>query len=140
QHKAKNQTALGGYILAEATSRRRVILIGSGSEVEIAMAAREILEADGIGTRVVSLPCWERFEEQDEAYRKRVLPAGPVRVGIEAGVRFGWDRWLYGERGTRAKGDFLGMETFGASGPIKDVYAHFGITAERLVEKARAML
>ncbi len=140
EHKTKNLVEQGAYVLAEATSRRRVILMASGSEVEIAMAARELLEAKGIGTRVVSFACWERFEEQPESYRKKVLPAGPVRVGVEAGVRFGWDRWLYGERGTRAKGDFVGMESFGASGPIKDVYAHFGITAERVAEKAEAMV
>ncbi len=140
EHKTKNLTEMGAYVLAEASGKRRAILMATGSEVEIAMAARDILEAKGIGTRVVSMPCWERFEEQDESYRRRVLPAGPVRVGVEAGVRFGWDRWLYGERGRREKGDFVGMESFGASGPINDLYTHFGITAERVAEKAEALL
>ncbi|MEL6426130.1 MAG: transketolase [Pseudomonadota bacterium] len=139
-HSQKNLTAQGGYILAEAESKRRAILMATGSEVSLAMEAKAMLEADGIGTRVVSMPCWELFEEQPEAYRRKVLPAGPVRVGIEAGVRFGWDRWLYGERGKREKGDFVGMETFGASGPAAQVFEHFGITAAATVAKVKAML
>ncbi len=95
-HKTKNLTAQGAYVLADATGKRQAILMATGSEVEIAMAARDLLEAEGIGTRVVSMPCWELFEEQDEAYRRRVLPAGPVRVAVEAAIRFGWDRWLFG--------------------------------------------
>ncbi|MEO1538916.1 MAG: transketolase [Pseudomonadota bacterium] len=139
-HSQKNLTAQGGYILAEAENKRRAILMATGSEVSLAMEAKAMLEADGIGTRVVSMPCWELFEEQPEAYRRKVLPAGPVRVGIEAGVRFGWDRWLYGERGKREKGDFVGMETFGASGPATQVFEHFGITAAATVAKVKAML
>ncbi|MDX5401830.1 MAG: transketolase, partial [Rhodobacterales bacterium] len=92
-HKSRNLTAQGAYVLADATAKRQAILMATGSEVEIAMAARDLLEAEGIGTRVVSMPCWELFEEQDEAYRRRVLPAGPVRVAVEAATRFGWDRW-----------------------------------------------
>jgi len=141
KHTGKNLTAQGAYVLADAQAgKRRVILMATGSEVEIAMKARDVLEAEGIGTRVVSMPCWELFEDQDQAYRRKVLPPGPVRVGIEAAVRFGWDRWLYGENGKREKGDFVGMETFGASAPIGDLYTHFGITPERVVEKAKAML
>ncbi len=139
-HSNQNLTERGGYILADAEGTRKAVLLATGSEVEIAMAAREALQAKGIGTRVVSMPCWELFEEQPEAYRRKVLPRGPVRVGVEAGVRFGWDRWLYGERGRREKGDFVGMETFGASGPIDAVYTHFGITAEGVVAKVEAML
>jgi transketolase len=104
------------------------------------MAAREILQAEGIGTRVVSMPCWELFEDQPEAYRRRVLPSGPVRVAVEAGIRFGWDRWLYGERGRREKGDFVGMHDFGGSAPADQLYETFGITAEAIAEKVRAML
>ena len=85
-HVAANQTAKGAYVLAEATGARKVILIATGSEVEIALKARAALEAEGIGTRVVSMPCMELFAAQDEAYRKRILPAGAVRIGIEAGV------------------------------------------------------
>ncbi len=140
QHKAKNLTAQGAYVLAEAEGRRRVILLATGSEVEIALAARDLLQAEGIGTRVVSMPCWELFAEQDEAYRRRVLPAGPVRVGIEAGVRLGWDRWLIGERGREAKADFIGLSSFGASAPAKVLYEKFGLTAENLAARAKALL
>ncbi|MFQ5622792.1 MAG: transketolase [Paracoccaceae bacterium] len=140
QHKSKNLTALGGYVLAEAENQRRAILIATGSEIEIALAAKADLESRGIGTRVVSLPCWELFAAQDPAYRRRVLPGGAVRVGIEAGMRFGWDAWLCGERGNGKRSDFVGMQGFGASAPIKDLYAHFGITAEAVAAKVEALL
>ncbi|MCR9126120.1 MAG: transketolase [Rhodobacteraceae bacterium] len=140
EHKTRNLTAQGAYVLADATGRRQAILLATGSEVAIAMQAREMLEAAGIGTRVVSMPCWELFEEQAEAYRKRVLPAGPVRVAIEAGIRFGWDRWLFGERGRREKSGFVGMHDFGASAPADVLYRELGITAEATVEKVRALL
>lgn len=104
------------------------------------MAARDILHAKGIGTRVVSMPCWELFEAQDEAYRRKVLPAGPVRVAIEAGVRLGWDKWLSGERGAAKKSGFVGMEGFGASAPAPELYAHFGITAQATADAAEALL
>jgi transketolase len=140
-HVAANQTAKGAYVLAEATGARKVILIATGSEVEIALKARAALEAEGIGTRVVSMPCMELFAAQDEAYRKRILPAGPVRIGIEAGVRAGgWDRWLLGERGREAKAGFVGMTGFGASAPIDRLYKEFGITAEATVELAKSLL
>ncbi len=140
-HVAANQTAKGAYVLAEATGPRKVILIATGSEVEIAMKARDLLQADGVGTRVVSMPCMEMFAAQDEAYRRRILPPGPVRVAIEAGVRAGgWDRWLLGERGREGKADFVGMSGFGASAPIDRLYQEFGITAEATVAKARALL
>ncbi|MGQ0610370.1 MAG: transketolase [Paracoccaceae bacterium] len=140
EHKAQNLSARGAYVLAEATGARKVILIATGSEVEIAIKARALLEADGIGTRVVSMPSMELFAAQDGAYRRRVLPAGPVRIGIEAGVRQGWDRWLLGERGREAKADFVGMSTFGASAPYDRLYREFGITAEAAVQKAKALL
>jgi len=126
--------------LADAEGKRQAILMATGSEVEIAMAARDILQAEGIGTRVVSMPCWELFEEQDEAYRKRVLPGGPVRVAVEAGIRFGWDRWLYGERGKREKSGFVGMHGFGASAPAETLYEKFGITAEAVAQKVRDLV
>ncbi|MBL4807960.1 MAG: transketolase [Rhodobacteraceae bacterium] len=140
EHKTKNLTAQGAYVLADATGKRQVILMATGSEVEIALKARDILEAKGIGTRVVSMPCWELFEAQDESYRRRVLPAGPVRVAIEAGARFGWDRWLTGERGKHNKAAFVGMEGFGASAPINELYEMFGITAENTAAQAEALL
>ncbi|MFN3970594.1 MAG: transketolase [Gemmobacter sp.] len=136
----RNEVARGGYVLAEAQAKRQAILMATGSEVEIALAARAILEAEGIGTRVVSLPCWELFEEQDQTYRRRVLPPGPVRVAIEAGIRFGWDRWLFGEGGRREKSGFIGMHGFGASAPADVLYREFGITAEATAAKVRALL
>ena len=139
-HKTKNLTAQGGYILADAIGKRQAILIATGSEVEIAMAARDALQAEGIGTRVVSMPCMELFAAQDDAYRKRVLPAGPVRVGVEAAVRQGWDAWLLGERGREAKAGFVGMESFGASAPADTLYEKFGITADAVAAKVKSLL
>ena len=115
-------------------------LLATGSEVEVAMAARAILQDKGIGTRVVSMPCWELFSEQDESYRRRVLPAGAVRVGIEAAGSMGWDRWLCGERGSDKKAAFVGMEGFGASGPAPELFKHFGITAEAVAERVENLL
>jgi transketolase len=140
EHKTKNLTAQGAYVLAEAEGKRQALLMATGSEVAIALAARDLLQAEGIGTRVVSMPCWEIFEETDEAYRRRVLPAGPVRVAVEAAIRFGWDRWLYGERGKREKSGFVGMHGFGGSAPAGDLYDHFSITAEAVAEKAKSLL
>jgi transketolase len=137
---AKNLTAQGAYVLAEATGKRQAILIATGSEVEIALKARDMLEADGIGTRVVSAPCLELFAEQPEAYRRKVLPAGPVRVAIEAACSFGWDRWLSGERGRAGKSTFIGMTGFGASAPAETLYEKFGITADATVAAVKAML
>ena len=95
----------------------------------------------GIGTRVVSMPCMELFAQQDEAYRRKVLPAGPVRIGIEAAVRAGgWDRWLLGERGQEKKAAFIGMDRFGASAPADELFEKFGITAEAAVAKAKELL
>ncbi|QXT38833.1 transketolase [Gymnodinialimonas ceratoperidinii] len=140
EHKTKNLTAQGAYVLADAEGKRQAILMATGSEVAIAMEARDLLQAEGIGTRVVSMPCWELFEQQDESYRKRVLPGGPVRVAVEAAADFGWDRWLFSERGKRDKGGFVGMTGFGASAPAGDLYKHFGITAEGVAEKVKSLL
>jgi transketolase len=140
EHKNKNLTEQGAYVLADAEGKRQVILIATGSEVEIALKARDLLQAEGIGTRVVSMPCMELFAAQDEAYRRRVLPAGPVRVGVEAAARQGWDRWLTGERGKWNKADFVGMDRFGASAPAEELYEKFGITAQNVADKAKALL
>jgi transketolase len=138
-HSTRNQTAQGAYVLAEAEGKRQAILIATGSEVSVAMAARDLLQADGIGTRVVSMPCMELFAAQPEAWRRRVLPAGGVRVGVEAGVRLaGWDRWLLGERAR--KSDFVGMTGFGASAPAEVLFREFGITPQVVAERARALL
>ena len=140
KHTNKNLTAQGAYVLAEAEGKRQAILLATGSEVEIALEAKAKLEALGIGTRVVSMPCWELFEAQEESYRRKVLRTGPVRVGIEAAGRLGWDKWLCGERGKSKKADFVGMEGFGASAPAEDCYANFGITADAVVEKVKNLL
>ena len=140
QNTSKNLVSQGAYVMAEAENKRRVILMASGSEVAIAMEARESLEAEGIGTRVVSVPCMELFARQDESYRKRVLPAGPVRVAVEAAARMPWNRLLLGERGREAKAGFVGMETFGASAPAEVLYEKYGITAANVAEKAKALL
>ena len=141
EHKTKNLTAQGAYVLADAEGKRQVILMATGSEVEIAMAARDLLQAEGIGTRVVSMPCFELFAEQDEAYRRRVLPAGPVRVGVEVALRDGgWDRWLLGERGREAKSAFVGMTGFGASAPAGELYEKFGVTAQNVADQAKSLL
>ena len=139
-HKTANLSEKGAYVLAEAEGKRQAIIIASGSEVEIAMKAREALQAGGIGTRVVSMPCMELFAQQDEAYRKRVLPGGPVRVAVEAGVRMGWERWLLGERCRANKAAFVGMNSFGASAPAEELFEHFGITSDAVATRVRDLL
>ena len=126
----------GAYVLREASGEQpELILIGTGSEVSLCMDAAERLESDGVSTRVVSMPCMDTFTRADESYREEVLPRScRARVGVEAASPFGWDKWI-GEDGA-----FLGMETFGESGPAKDVYEHFGITAENLVRIGREVL
>ncbi|MBV9692316.1 MAG: transketolase [Alphaproteobacteria bacterium] len=125
-----NRTARGAYELAGA-DEAKVTLLSSGSEVEVAMNARDMLAKDGIAARVVSMPCWALFEEQPATYRDAVLGPGTVKVAVEAGVRLGWDRYIGPE------GAFVGMHSFGASGPYKDVYRHFGITPEAVAEAAK---
>ena len=140
EHKTKNLSAQGAYVLADAVGKRQAILMASGSEVAIAMEARDLLQAEGIGVRVVSVPCMELFAAQDPAVRRRVLPGGPVRVAIEAGVRQGWDGLLTGERGRAEKAAFVGMEGFGASAPAGELYKQFGITAEDTAAKVKVLL
>ncbi|KAF0120337.1 MAG: transketolase [Methylocystaceae bacterium] len=113
--------------------KRDVTLLATGSEVEIALAAADILDTQGLKAAVVSMPCWELFEVQSEAYRAEVLGGAP-RVAVEAAVRLGWDRWI-GERGA-----FIGMSGFGASGPAGELYKHFGITPETVAAAAKANL
>ena len=136
RHEAEeeNRCALGAYELATAGGDAAVTIFASGSEVEIAMAAREKLVAKGHATRVVSVPCMELFARQDAAYRKALIGNAPVRIAIEAGIRQGWDRFI-GEDGI-----FIGMDGFGASGPYKELYAHFGITAAATVAAAESRL
>ncbi len=132
-HVEENLSARGAYVLREAEGARDVTLLATGSEVEIAIAAADLLSAKGMKAAVVSMPCWELFERQDEAYQAATLGAAP-RVAVEAAARFGWDRWL------GARGRFVGMSGFGASAPAGDLYAHFGITAEAVAAAALATL
>ena len=139
-HTTKNLVSKGGYILKESKGKRRVLILASGSEVAIALEAQQKLELKGIGTRVVSMPCWELFEGQDLTYRKKVLPKGPIRIAIEAGVQQGWEKWLFGERGNPNKAAFIGMQSFGASGPAEELYKTFDITSDKIVKKAKSFL
>ncbi len=131
-----NLCTKGGYILADHDSYQ-VTLIATGSEVEIAMAAKVKLAADGIGARIVSMPCQELFVAQGQGYMAGVLGDKP-RIGVEAGIRQGWDRFIFTDG--CGKGDFVGMESFGASAPAPDLYNHFGITAEAVAAKAKTFL
>jgi transketolase len=133
----ENLTGRGGYILRDALEPR-VIVIATGSEVEIALEVAERLEGEGVAARVVSLPNWRRFEAQDELYRESVLPSAEpeqiLRVSIEAGSTFGWERLVM------AKGLKFGLDGFGASAPAKDLYDHFGLTADKIVPQVLAAL
>jgi transketolase len=125
----ENRSAEGAYLIRKPEGRRDVTLIATGSEVEIAVSAADMLAEKGIAAAVVSMPCWEQFERLDEKTRQTVLGDAP-RIAIEAAARHGWDRWI-GERGA-----FIGMTGFGASAPAPDLYRHFGITGEAVVAQA----
>ena len=141
KYKSANLSAKGAYILEESEGKRQVILIASGSEVSLALTARKKLQNEGIGTRVVSMPCMELFEKQDEKYRKRILPGGRhVRIAIEAGVKDSWAKWLLGERGKEANSGFIGMSGFGASAPASTLFEHYGITPKQIIELAKSKL
>ena len=129
----ENMTARGAYIAAGDADTRQVTLMASGSEVGIALAARDRLAADGIAATVVSVPCLELFWQQDEAWRNMVLGSGP-RIAVEAAIRQPWDRIL-GDNG-----GFVGMDDFGASAPAGDLYPHFGITPQAVVDAAKARI
>jgi len=126
---AENLCAKGGYVLSEPEGQRQVTLIGTGSELETAHQAAEILAEQGIAAAVVSLPCWELFAAQDQAYRDKVLGTCP-RIGVEAGVAQGWERWL----GQTDR--FIGMASFGASAPAPALYEHFAITPQAVAQAA----
>jgi transketolase len=131
----ENLCARGAYELVSASGgAARATLFATGSEVELALAARGILEADGTPTRVVSVPCWELFADQPEDYRARILGVGTVRVAIEAAVSLGWERFV------GADGGFVGMSSFGASAPAPTLFEHFQITPQAVVEAVRARL
>ncbi|MDA0997532.1 MAG: transketolase [Proteobacteria bacterium] len=135
EHTDDNLSARGGYVLAEAKAGpRRVTILATGSEVQIAVAAKEVLESEGIGAAVVSMPCWELFDQQDAAYRAKVLGPSSVRIAVEAAVGFGWDRYIGPD------GAFIGMQGFGASAPAGKLYEHFGITSAAVVAAAKQRL
>jgi len=130
EHTNDNLCANGAYVLREADGARDVTILASGSEVEIAIEAADALSASGIAAAVVSMPCWEKFDEQQQSYRDAVLGTAP-RVAIEAAAGFGWEKWI----GT--SGRFVGMSSFGASAPAGHLYEHFGLTSEAIAEAAR---
>ncbi|NVJ90251.1 MAG: transketolase, partial [Methylocystaceae bacterium] len=130
EYSEENKCAKGAYVLRAADGPRKATIIATGTEVEIALAARDQLQAEGVPTAVVSMPCWELFEQQSDAYKHDTLGDG-VRVAVEAGLQMGWDRYI------GASGAFIGMTGFGASAPAEDLYKHFGITAEAVVEAVK---
>ena len=135
--RAREGLLRGGYILREASGGRnpQLILIGTGSELQLAFGAAAKLEAEGVAARVVSLPCWERFELQDAAYRESVLPrAVKARVSVEAGVSLGWERWVGDE------GAMVSLDHFGASAPAGTIFEKFGFSVDRVAAVARSVL
>jgi transketolase len=132
---SENRSARGAYVLHEAEGGpRRLTLLSTGSELHLAVAAREILQKEGVPTAVVSMPCRLLFEEQDAAYKRSVLGESPARVAVEAAVEMGWDRYIGPE------GKFVGMHGFGESGKYKEVYEKFGITTDAVVRAAHEVL
>ena len=126
-------SARGAYRLKAADAARQVVLVATGSEVEIAMASAAALEAEGIGADVVSMPCWELFEAQDASYRADILPADVLKVSVEAGVTLGWQKHV-------GDGLAIGIDRFGASGPAEQLYDYFGLTADKIVPQIKARL
>jgi transketolase len=133
EHTDENLCARGAYVLAGAEGERDITILATGSEVHLAVAAREELAREGIETAVISMPSWELFDRQDPAYRAFVLGAAP-RLAVEAASPFGWTRYVASEA------DVVGMRGFGASGPAKQLYEHFGITAEHIAQRARTLV
>ena len=134
EHTDENLSAKGGYVLAEAEAKRAVTLIASGSEVEIAMQACDQLKAEGISAAVVSMPCLDKFEEQSQEYRDQVIhPDTPVVV-VEAAIEQSWGKYI------GRNGKFVGMSTFGASAPANELYEHFGITTQNVVNAAKQIV
>jgi transketolase len=132
----------GAYVLAEAhtadgtATAPRLILLATGSELSLAMEARELLTAEGVPTRVVSMPSWERFEAQPSAYRDEVLPPDvSARVSIESGVSMGWDRWVNAREGA-----IMAIDRFGASAPAPEIFEKFGLSGDNLAAVARGVL
>ncbi len=133
EHRGENLVARGAYVIREPENKRRATLLATGSEVAIALEAADMLARFGVEVAVVSMPCWELFEQQSEEYQQAVL-GNEFRVAIEAASPMGWDRW------TGRYGRVIGMQGFGASGKAEDLYDHFGITAEAVRDEVRCML
>ncbi len=129
-----NRCTAGAYEIAAASGSAQVSLLATGSEVSLAVEVQRLLQNSGVAARVVSMPCWELFAQRPAAERCKVLGVGTLRVGIEAAARLGWDRWI------GADGLFFGIDGFGVSGPYKDVYAHFGLTADAVSAAVSAKL
>jgi transketolase len=134
ERSADNLCARGAYRLRAAKAERRVVLIGTGSEVHVALAVAEALEKQGIGADIVSMPCWSLFDAQDAAYRADLLPPGLLKISIEAGTTLGWERYVGPD------GLSIGLDRFGASGPAEDLFKRFGFTAEAIAPQAIAAL
>jgi transketolase len=133
--KARDGVRRGGYVLRDAGGSPELILMATGSELQLAHAAADILENDGMAVRVVSLPCWERFDAQDQAYRDEVLPPSVrKRVSVEVGVSLGWERWVGDE------GAIIGLDHFGASAPAGTIFEHFGFTSDRVADVGRRVV
>ena len=132
--RSENLTARGGYRVRSAASARKVILLATGSEVELALNVAESLEAQGVGADVVSMPCWRLFDAQDAAYRAEILGGDALKVSIEAGVTLGWERY------TGLDGVRIGLDRFGASAPAEALFERFGFTAEAIVPQIVAAL
>jgi transketolase len=130
----KNWTARGAYEIAAAARKPKAVIFASGSEVAIAVAAKELLDKNGLAARVVSVPSMELFFTQPQAYRRAILGEEKIRIGIEAAVRQGWDPFI------GVDGIFIGMHSFGASAPYEDLYRHFGITAESVLKAVKKRL
>ena len=131
---SENLSAKGAYRLKVAQAARKVVLLATGSEVETALSVAAKLESDGIGADVVSMPCWSLFDAQDAAYKADLLPADALKVSIEAGVTFGWERY------TGLDGLRFGIDSFGASAPAEVLFDHFGLTADHIAPKVKAAL
>ncbi len=129
-----NQCARGAYRIKTAGNKRQVVLIGTGSEVSLALTVADALEAAGIGADVVSMPCWSLFDAQPESYRTDLLPADVLKVSMEAGVTFGWERYV------GSTGLTFGIDSFGASAPAEALFDHFGLTADKITPAVRAAL
>ncbi|MDJ0613573.1 MAG: transketolase C-terminal domain-containing protein, partial [Rhizobiaceae bacterium] len=134
EHTEDNLCAMGAYELSPASADAQVSIFASGSEVELAIAAQTELEEAGTPTRVVSVPCFELFNAQSEDYRNAIIGDAPVKIGVEAAIKMGWEQFI-GNGGV-----FIGMNSFGASAPAGDLFEHFGITAEAIVSAANAKL